>query len=174
MKTYVRINNEVVAEIILPAERLEADRPAAPVSLDADASPDQIAQYAIEQSLHDSYVAGEIPIEERFTPQFVSSLVDVTDVSPLPAYGWTYAAGVFTAPVPYTPSPDEVLAANKAQRDVFLSVATLAIAPLQDAVDLDDASAADTAKLKLWKQYRVAVNRVDLTVSTPVWPASPA
>jgi len=34
---------------------------------------------------------------------------------------------------------------------------------LQDAEDLDEATADDAALLKNWKQYRVAVNCADLT-----------
>lgn len=40
----------------------------------------------------------EIPIEQRFTPEFVASLVDITGVSPFPAQGWSAknAGGVWT------------------------------------------------------------------------------
>lgn len=64
-------------------------------------------------------------------------------------------------------------AANTYERDRLLSAATLAIAPLQDAVDLEDATAKEIALLKKWKQYRVAVNRTDLTVDPAVWPKAP-
>ena len=90
--------------------------------------------------------------------------------------GWDYADGVFTAPpaLPVTPpTSEEVLATNTAERDALLAQATLAIAPLQDAVDLEDATAAEIALLKQWKQYRVAVNRVALTLPEPVWPTQP-
>ncbi|MBI6855354.1 tail fiber assembly protein [Pseudomonas cichorii] len=58
-------------------------------------------------------------------------------------------------------------------RDSLLSVAALRIAPLQDAVDLDDASDAEISLLKKWKQYRIAVNRLDLTVDPIGWPEQP-
>lgn len=41
------------------------------------------------------------------------------------------------------------------------------IAPLQDAVDLEEATAEEAALLTLWKRYRVALNRVD---TQPGWP----
>lgn len=63
---------------------------------------------------------------------------------------------------------------NAAARDILLSNAALAIAPLQDAVDLDEATDAETALLKQWKQYRVALNRVDLTQAAPAWPTPPS
>lgn len=88
--------------------------------------------------------------------------------------GWTYSDGVLTAPAVVPPTAAEILANNIRVRDARLSVATLAIAPLQDAIDLDAATADETACLKLWKQYRVAANRVDLTVAEPDWPTQPA
>lgn len=101
---------------------------------------------------------------------FLAVLADETGI------GWSYVDGVFVAPplapMP-TPTPSEILAANTATHDALLAQATLAIAPLQDAVDLEDATVAEIALLKLWKQYRVAVNRVDLTLPDPVWPLQP-
>lgn len=63
---------------------------------------------------------------------------------------------------------------NRYERDRLLTAATLAIAPLQDAVDLEIATDEDVALLKKWKQYRVAVNRLDLTSTKIKWPAPPA
>jgi hypothetical protein len=91
--------------------------------------------------------------------------------------GLGYADGVFEKPpvsLPPTPSPADILASNTATRDLLLSQATAAVAPLQDAVDLDMATDSDTAALKAWKTYRVLVNRVDLTQSTADWPVAPA
>lgn len=81
--------------------------------------------------------------------------------------------GMPVAADPLPPTTDEILTVNTADRDRRLAVATLAIAPLQDAVDLDIATSDETATLKLWKQYRVAVNRADLTQWPVQWPASP-
>lgn len=53
----------------------------------------------------------------------------------------------------------------------LLAVATSAIAPLQDAVDLDMATKVETALLMEWKKYRVLLNRVD--TSKPEWPTPP-
>ncbi|NBK38127.1 hypothetical protein EON09_06235 [Pseudomonas soli] len=52
-----------------------------------------------------------------------------------------------------------------------------AIAPLQDAVDLDEATEVEAALLKDWKRYRVALNRVLEQPGYPIeidWPAPPA
>lgn len=90
--------------------------------------------------------------------------------------GYTYENGVFTAPpappvIP--PTEAEILATNTAMRNQLLAAATLAIAPLQDAVDIGEATSADTAMLTAWKTFRVAVNRVVLTVQNPTWPTPP-
>lgn len=57
------------------------------------------------------------------------------------------------------------------------AAADAAIAPLQDAVDLDDATEAEAELLKDWKRYRVALNRLPEQVGYPTeidWPAPPA
>lgn len=50
-------------------------------------------------------------------------------------------------------------------------MATEKIAPLQDAVDLGEATDDEKARLLAWKKYRVLVNRVDTT--NPDWPKKP-
>lgn len=90
--------------------------------------------------------------------------------------GLGYADGVFEQPPPVEsppPSAEEILATNTATKNSLLANATLQIAPLQDAVDLGEATPEETALLMKWKQYRVAVNRVILTVANPVWPVAP-
>lgn len=75
------------------------------------------------------------------------------------------------------PTPEELAAAALTQRDECLRVAAIRIAPLQDAVDLDDATAAEVALLKKWKQYRVAVNRIQEQPEFPqsiTWPEQPS
>ncbi|MDM9269938.1 tail fiber assembly protein, partial [Citrobacter koseri] len=68
-------------------------------------------------------------------------------------------------------SQEELIAQAEAKKAELLSVATAAIAPLQDAVDLGEATEEETALLIEWKKYRVQVNRVD--TSEPVWPEAP-
>lgn len=69
-----------------------------------------------------------------------------------------------------TPSTSELA---KAERDRLLQLAAIRIAPLQDALDLDDATAEEGALLKKWKQYRVALNRLDLYADPVQWPSQP-
>jgi hypothetical protein len=57
------------------------------------------------------------------------------------------------------------------------AAADLAIAPLQDAVDLDDATPAEAEALIAWKRYRVSLNRLQDQPDYPTaidWPALPA
>lgn len=75
------------------------------------------------------------------------------------------------------PATDEQLSARAgAERDRLLSEAALRIAPLQDAVDLGDATPSDEAGLLVWKQYRVDVNRITRQAGYPQsidWPVKP-
>lgn len=151
MKTYARVDAGAVQEIILP-RTWGVDDPSEPPKFLAE---------------------DEQPIERRFTAEFVATLIDVSRVDPLPDCWWTFDGDSFQPPVIRQPTPEEILANNTANRDALLARATLPIAPLQDAVDLGDVTAAETALLEKWKQYRVAVNRVDLTLPEPTWPPQP-
>ncbi|WP_348773093.1 tail fiber assembly protein [Pseudomonas sp. MWU12-2020] len=51
------------------------------------------------------------------------------------------------------------------------------MAPLQDAVDIDEATEAEAALLKEWKKYRIALNRLPDQPAYPesiIWPQTPA
>ena len=87
-----------------------------------------------------------------------------------------YSADLPPSPVALPPTPEELLIAASLKCDELLALATLRINPLQDAVDLGDASEADAALLKLWRQYRVAVNRTSAQPGFPGeidWPSPP-
>lgn len=119
----------------------------------------------------------EVAITDRFSAEMVAQMVDVSSFAPRPSQGdvaveadgaWSFA--------PYVEPPlssDEIRARNAMQRDLLLKAADLAVAPLQDAVDLEIAEPSEVTLLKQWKQYRVAVNRVDLSQVSPSWPAPP-
>ncbi|MBS3183768.1 tail fiber assembly protein [Pseudomonas sp. PCH44] len=69
------------------------------------------------------------------------------------------------------------LASVQAEIARLRKIADDAIVPLQDAVDVDDATAEEEALLKLWKKYRVALNRLPDQAGYPAeidWPAPPA
>ncbi|MBJ9246417.1 tail fiber assembly protein [Citrobacter koseri] len=82
--------------------------------------------------------------------------------------GWVFRDGKIQ---PREYSQEELIAQAEVKKAELLSVATTAIAPLQDAVDFGEATEEETALLIEWKKYRVHVNRVD--TSKPVWPGMP-
>ncbi|MEA5673240.1 tail fiber assembly protein [Pseudomonas sp. MH2] len=72
---------------------------------------------------------------------------------------------------------EQMLALVQGETSQRRSVADAAIAPLQDAVDLDEATEAEAALLKEWKRYRIALNRLPDQAGYPAtidWPAPPA
>lgn len=78
--------------------------------------------------------------------------------------------------IPPAPTPEALAAQAMGQRDYLLSVAAIRIAPLQDSVDLGDETAEDSENLILWKQYRVALNRIEQQAGFPQvinWPQVP-
>lgn len=77
-----------------------------------------------------------------------------------------------TVPLP-GPSQEETLQNNLHIRDQCLASAAINMAPLSDAVDLGIATEAEAALLIQWRQYRVALGRIDLSVSGIVWPQPP-
>lgn len=87
------------------------------------------------------------------------------------ADGYPYLA----EPAPLT--NEELSADALIKRDFLLRESTLRIAPLQDAVDLDDATIEEVSLLTAWKQYRVALNRLPDSLGWPVsivWPVAPS
>ena len=79
-------------------------------------------------------------------------------------------------PVALPPTPEQVLATAYAKRDELLALAALRIAPLQYAVDLNDATDVDIDRLKAWQHYSVALNRIDQQAAFPDtidWPLAP-
>ncbi len=63
----------------------------------------------------------------------------------------------------------------RSERETLFEAAGLAIIPLQDAVDLDDATDLELETLNAWKKYRVALNRLDLSAAPDIdWPQIPA
>lgn len=114
----------------------------------------------------------EIPIELRYHPDLVAVLVPIPEGATV-VQGDTWDGAAFGPPAaPPAPTAAEVLA----MRDTLLAQATLRIAPLQDAVDLDEATPAEAATLTLWKKYRVALSRIETQAGFPaavVWPTMP-
>jgi hypothetical protein len=111
-------------------------------------------------------------IRSLFHPALI--WVEVTNLDPQPAVGWTYNAGVFSATAPYVPAPDEILTANKMHLESLQAAASQVMTPLLLSLQLGDATDAETAQAKLWQAYSRALKAVDLTIDSPLWPTAPA
>jgi len=107
---------------------------------------------------------------EMFHPDLI--WVDITDADPKPQQGWLFDGNGFFPPP--GPTPEQVLAVNTATRDALMRVAAASIAPLQDAVDLNMATAQEVADLDNWKRYRIALSRLDLSGASVTWPEAPS
>lgn len=71
-------------------------------------------------------------------------------------------------------SKEQLISEAEQQKQSCLNEATEAIAPLQDAIDLEIATEEEAAKLKAWKTYRVMLNRVDTSTAPDIeWPVKP-
>lgn len=172
MTRYASIISGIVREIVEPFFKTEEMRPPMPEDLAEDATQDQKDAHSAALALHDDFVIGEVPIAERFHPDFVATLVALDEGAAV-SQGDSYADGVF-GPPPAAPSMTEAQA--NSMKDGLLAFATTRIAPLQDAVDLGEATPADEAALLAWKQYRVKVNRVNQQPGYPAniaWPEVP-
>lgn len=72
------------------------------------------------------------------------------------------------------PTPEQILAAKQAQKTDLLNSASIAMTPIYLALQLGEASDSVTVSAKAWRAYYVALQAVDITVDTPVWPTPPA
>jgi hypothetical protein len=158
MKTYAFVINGEVQEIV-PPRTYDVPDPA----LEEQFGPELWGMLVARVGL-------EIPIEERFHPDFVLNMVDITDVVPQPDQRWTYADGVFTAP--YDPSQD-FEAINKVQRDQLMSAASLSMTPVLLSLQLGEATDQESIVAKQWQDYYRALRDIDVSVANPEWPIPP-
>ncbi|MGJ7057413.1 tail fiber assembly protein [Morganella morganii] len=72
------------------------------------------------------------------------------------------------------PTKEQLTEQAETKKQFLLSEANTVISPLQDAVDLDMATAEEEALLKEWKKHRVMLNRVDTSFAPNIiWPEKP-
>lgn len=67
----------------------------------------------------------------------------------------------------------KVTAENQARKTQLFADASARIATLQDAVELEIATPAETSLLGQLRVYRVELSRVDVTLDSPTWPTAP-
>lgn len=100
------------------------------------------------------------PIQKEFTDLAPSSEFDMWSSG-----GWVKDE---------TKEEEFLISQAESQKAHLLSLAADKIAPLQDAADLDEATEDELTQLKVWKKYRVLVNRVDTSLASDiVWPEFP-
>lgn len=81
-----------------------------------------------------------------------------------------------TVQYPPPPTQSQLTASAIQARDELLRTAAIRVAPLQDAVDIGEATAAEEQQLLEWKKYRVALNRITEQPGFPReidWPTQP-
>lgn len=139
------------------------------------------------------YAPDGVDIATLYTPEFVATLINVNDFTPIPEVGWVAtpndSGGMDLAP--YTPSAAEISAVNSLLLQQHTQLAAMQktalsnrISTLQDAIDLEMATPAEVVELPLrqaqlleWKRYAIFLGRVTtqsgwaLTVEWPVQPA---
>ncbi|MFD1557173.1 tail fiber assembly protein [Paraburkholderia silviterrae] len=98
----------------------------------------------------------------------------MTSINPQPQQGWVTTDGgkSFAAPVPPTPSAEQVAATNTAMRDSLMQVANNATFGMTDTYAAGLLDTADRQTFKAWAAYKLALSKVDLTTVSPSWPRS--
>lgn len=131
------------------------------------------------------YVVNQMDNDKSVAITFVNELLEVAvtlDGEPADLqHSLTLHVAVDELPPQIVPEPVPLPPADPAQEAQaqiaqLRAIADYAITPLQDAVDIDEATEEDTVQLKAWKKYRVALNRVPEQVGYPEtidWPAVP-
>lgn len=85
--------------------------------------------------------------------------------------GWSYLDG---KAAPYQQTKEQLIAKAEQKKQSFLAEANNAIAPLQDAVDLNMATDEENMQLTAWKTYRVYLNRINTSLTPDIdWPEKP-
>lgn len=73
------------------------------------------------------------------------------------------------------PTKEQYIATAELEKSKKMAYARESIAPLQDALDINDATVEELSLLKKWKQYSVALNRLDLSSAPDIaWPLEPS
>ncbi|WP_256575133.1 MULTISPECIES: tail fiber assembly protein [unclassified Pseudomonas] len=149
--------------VVAPVERVEGQLVVVlllPIPIDASQEacfPRDIVSPA------DGLVALPIPAAEQPAPALGFAAID-----------WSQ---VVTAEAKALAASEQLRATATAEIAQRRAAADLAIAPLQDAVDLEEATLGETDALKVWKRYRIALNRLPEQPGFPEtidWPQLPA
>lgn len=146
--------------VIAPVERINGDL-VLTLMLPHDADAPQGARFPV-----DLYPAdGQVQLPGLELGERLTAYPGVID--------WSQA---ITAEAKAQAAAEQLLAATIAELAQRRAAADAAIAPLQDAVELEEATEAEVALLKEWKRFRVALNRLPEQMDYPAnieWPNPP-
>ncbi|WP_010226171.1 tail fiber assembly protein [Pseudomonas donghuensis] len=122
---------------------------------------------AVTISFDDEVLAVSVAVDG--TPADLKHSITLhVSVEPLP---------VMEVPTPPEPVPVDPLEVAQVELARRRAAADYVIAPLQDAVDVEEATEDEAAALNAWKKYRVALSRVPDQPGYPTvidWPTTPA
>lgn len=110
--------------------------------------------------------AGEyVPIADRFAPDFVAAMVDITDLVPVPEAGWSYDGAAFHAPAPPPAASAVPEFVTMAQARLEL-LADGHLSAIQQAIAAMPGTAGDVARIE-W-EFRPTVRRDSALVALMV------
>lgn len=122
----------------------------------------------------------DIPIEERFNPEFLLSLVDITGITPMPQPWWLYDGTSFIDPATIPPDPEFLASQARAQRDsLLISIydkgISMALRALRMATTPEQTAYAQgkVIELDLYAEALLAVPEQPGFPQTIVWPVTP-
>ncbi|MET4877378.1 tail fiber assembly protein [Morganella morganii] len=73
-----------------------------------------------------------------------------------------------------SPTKEQQIERAEGEKQWRISEAAVAIATLQDAVDLGMATSEEVSRLEEWRKYRVLLSRVDTSIASDIdWPQKP-
>jgi hypothetical protein len=128
--------------------------------------------YAIDGQISQDPLAGGIEISDAQYAAAIEGMVAGLVVT----ISGGFSVGPTAEEPPIEPAPVDPVAVAVAECARRRAIADYEITPLQDAVDIDDATSADVALLKAWKKYRVEISRLPEQNGWPErinWPLPP-
>ncbi|OQP31001.1 tail fiber assembly protein [Pantoea latae] len=124
--------------------------------------------------IEDQHVAEIVSLSVQPSEIYHPSLewIDITSLAEAPEVGYFYNDGHFAVPAV---EPENAVLVAKATQTILMEEASNAIAPLQDAVDINIATDEEVTRLAEWKKYRVLLSRINMQDAPDIeWPTKPA
>lgn len=143
-----------------------------------------IVQVIVDPAIIDG---NEIPVSERFVPEIVDQLVDITAADPRPDQKWVYDGKEFAPP---SASKEQLTYENQSRLQQLSNLASqqksslaYRISTIRDAIEIEEATQQEIeeisereSQLLLWKKYAIYLGRVTGQEGWPEkidWPDQP-